>query len=180
MKPQFSLLKVLWIVAFIAFCCATLVKPSYYWTSIVWTAAMTILAVSVVAAFARRGESRCFWASFAIFGWGYMVLSLAPWFDGHTGELLATRHVLDSLGHRLGYLVPDHSEMPGIWDSFHYAQAQHGLYVPPTPTAVSYVHYQLFLVSGQSLISLALALGGGYLGRFFYITRARSSATPQK
>jgi hypothetical protein len=151
------------IVAFFAVGCASLVRPSYAWTGIVWTTAVAILALSVVAAVSRSGESRCFWASFALCGWGYMALTLGPWFDDNTGELLATRLLLDSIGHALGYTVPSHPELPGIWLNLPYAQAQ--------PPSLDVFHFCLFLVSGHSLFALMIAVGGGCLGRFFHRPR---------
>ena len=167
MRLQFSLLGVMGIVAFVAFACASLASPSFFWTSIVWTTAVAILAISVVAAIARHGESRCFWASFALVGWGYMALTLGPWFDDNTGELLPTRLLLDSIGLRLGYFVPDHTEIPGIWVNLPYAQGQ-------SPSRDVF-HYVLFLVSGHSLIAIMVALGAGFLGRVLYVSRERPS-----
>jgi hypothetical protein len=167
MRLQFSLLGVMGIVAFVACACASLASPSFLWTSIVWTTAVAILAISVVAAVARHGESRCFWASFALFGWGYMALTLGPWFDDNTGELLPTRLMLDSIGRGLGYPVPDHTQIPGIWLNLPYAQGQ--------PPSRDVFHYVLFLVSGHSLIAIMVALGGGFLGRVLYGSRERPS-----
>ena len=167
MRLQFSLLGVMGIIAFVAFACASLASPSFLWTSIVWTTAVAILAISVVAAVARHGESRCFWASFALFGWGYMALTLGPWFEDNTGELLPTRLMLDSIGLRLGFDVPDHTQIPGIWLNLPYAQGQ--------PPARDLFHYVLFLVSGHSLIAIMVALGGGFLGRVLYVPRDRPS-----
>jgi hypothetical protein len=167
MRLQFSLLGIMGIVAFVALAFASLIRPSYLWISIVWTAAIGFLAISVVAAVARRGESRCFWASFALFGWGYMALTLGPWFEDRTGELLATRLLLDSIGHRLGYTVPDHSGLPGIWVNLPYAQGQ-----PPSRDPI---HYCLFLVSGHSLLAIMMAFGGGCLGRLLCVSREMPS-----
>jgi hypothetical protein len=155
------------LVAFVAFACASLARPSFLWTSIVWTTAVAILAISIVATVARHGESRCFWASFALFGCGYMALTLGPWFDDNTGELLPTRLLLDSIGLQLGYFVPDHTQIPGIWVHLPYAQGQ--------PPSHDVFHFVLFLVSGHSLIAIMLALGGGFLGRVLYVARERPS-----
>src|SRR5262249_53380740 len=137
--------------------------------SIVWTTAVSILAISIVATVARHGESRCFWASFALFGWGYMTLTLGPWFDDNTGELLPTRLLLDSIALRLGYSVPEHTTIPGIWVNLPYAQDQ------PSVAPRDLFHYVLFLVSGHSLIAILVALGGGFLGRVLYVSRERPS-----
>jgi hypothetical protein len=170
---RFSLLTLLGGIAVAAVGCAAMSQPSYLWTSLVWTVVTIMLASAVVAAFATVGETRCFWASFSFFGCGYMVLTLAPWFDDHTGELIASRHALDVLGRQLGYGVSDHSETTGIWANFGYAQAQPGtINGPIAPVQKTYVYYYLlFLIAGHSLIALMVATGGGLLGRYCYARR---------
>jgi hypothetical protein len=96
-----------------------------------------------------------------------MALTLGPWFDDNTGELLLTRLLLDSIGLQLGYYVPDHTAIPGIWVNLPHAQGQ--------PPSRDVFHYALFLVSGHSLIAIMVALGAGFLGRVLYASRERPS-----
>jgi hypothetical protein len=96
-----------------------------------------------------------------------MALTLGPWFEDHTGQLLATRLLLDTIADQLGFEVPAHSKEKGIWWGLAYAQGQ--------PPARDLYHFFLFVVSGHSLIALAMAFGGGCLGRSFYVSREMSS-----
>jgi hypothetical protein len=75
--------------------------------------------------------------------------------------------MLDSIGDRLGYIIPEHAQIPGIWVNLPYAQGQ--------PPIRDLFHYVLFLVSGHSLIAIMVALGGGFLGRVLYVPRERPS-----
>lgn len=47
--------------------------------SAVYTATVLVLLTAVLMARYRRGEAGAFWFGFAVFGWGYLLLSLAPW-----------------------------------------------------------------------------------------------------
>ena len=79
------------LIAFIAVAAAAMKNPSTLWTQTIVTAALTSLMFASLAALVRRGD-RSFAIGFAVFGWTYLVLSLAPWFEEHVGPwLLATR-----------------------------------------------------------------------------------------
>jgi hypothetical protein len=172
MRLQFSLFSAMILVACVAVGCVALVRPTYLWASLTWSLTMAILALAIVVALARRGRSRCFWASFALLGWGYLVLTLAPGLDDHTGELLITRPLLDWLGSRLGHAVPDPTMVPGIWTNLPFAQ-------PPAPGSTSPFGYFAYLVSGHCLIALLVGIGGGSLGSLLYDDREERTVSPR-
>ncbi len=150
---QLSIRAVFAVTAFIAVACAALAKPSFLWASALWTLTMAVLAMGLVAIACRRDRSRIFWMGFSLFGWGHMILTLAPWFDDNTGEFILTRQLLDLAGHALGHDVAEITTMPGIWRNLPYAS---------TPGGYTYLTY---LVAGQSLFTLLVATVGGFATR---------------
>lgn len=171
MKPQFSIRSLLWLLTFLALSCALLAKPSFFAAGVVWSVSMAVLAMAVVAAVARRGDWRAFWATFAFIGWGHMILALAPWFDDHTGELILSRQLLDALGHVLGHDVADIRTMPGVWRNLSYAHDSN-------PTSAS--DYLTYVVVGQSIITLLLACIAGLFGKFLFATRDPNPSTSNR
>jgi hypothetical protein len=153
--PRFSLLGLFIAVAFLALGCAAMAKPSYAWASGIWTATMLVLAASLIGCFYGTRQTRAFCVGFAIFGCGHMILSLAPWFDDYTGELLFTRHMLDYVGGKLGHRVAVHEQMPGIWRNLPSSAISESLELA----------YLAYVVIGQSILTLAVGLLGGLIGR---------------
>jgi hypothetical protein len=65
-------------------------------------------ALAVLAVVYRRGERRAFWLGFALFGWGYMALTAAAWWDhGADRPTLITSLILDDIASP--YLLSDGS-----------------------------------------------------------------------
>jgi hypothetical protein len=152
---RFTLPAMFVAVAFAAVGCAAMVNPSYLWASGIWTATMAVLAGSLVGCFSGTRTARAFCAGFALYGCGHMLLFFAPWFDDHTGELLFTRQAVDYVGGKLGHKVAQHVSMPGIWHNLKHAESGQ---------SASY-NYLAYVVIGQSLMTLVVALVGGLLGR---------------
>lgn len=155
-KSQFHLRTLLGIVAVFAITIPIFTRPSYFVASLLWTAAMLSLAVGSVGAILTKGESRAFWIGYSALGWFHMILALAPWFDDRTGEFIFTRQLLDRLGKFVDHLVADPGTMPGIWRNLPYAA-----------NGKSY-QYLSYLVAGQSLFTVAIAVLGGIVARYMY------------
>jgi hypothetical protein len=157
-KGRFSLLSLFGAVTFASLgCLALVITPSYVWASVAWTVTIAILAGCLVGCFFGTKQSRAYCAGFTLLGFGHMILFLAPWFDDHTGELLATRHIVDYVGRKMGHNVPDHTNVPGIW--LNLSHAEYG--------SNSSSLYLAYVVTGQSLMTLVVALLGGLIGRWF-------------
>ena len=162
---RYSLFGLFGIVAFCAVSAATLAKPSFLAASLVWSVAMAVLGVALVGSATSRGRRQSFWIGFAILGWGYMILTLAPWFDDHTGELLASRQLFDYVGPALGHEPATLELMPGIWRIIFSGRDDIPAYV-----------YLIYVVTGHSLLSLVVGFFGGLLGGYFH----RSSQSVRK
>ena len=165
MRLQFSLLSIMILIACVAVGCVALVRPTFLWASATWSLSVAILALAIVVALARRGRTRCFWASFALLGWCYLILRLS---DSMISPGIP-RHapLLDWLGDRLGHKIADPITMPGIWPNLPYARDPSSDYV-----------YLAYLISGHSLIALLVGIGGGSLGSLIYNDREERTVTP--
>jgi hypothetical protein len=76
-------------------------SDSDLWAAAVFTATLFTLAAAVLAAAQRRGTERAFWPGFALFGWGYLVVCYAPWFEQNVQPHLATTRLLREMHERL-------------------------------------------------------------------------------
>lgn len=159
-QRQLSIKRALGLVAFFAVACAALARPSFLWAGTLWTLTMAVLGIAFVGTFCCRDCSRAFWFGFSVFGWGHMILALAPWFDDHSGEFIITRQLLDRLGHLLGHEVAELQSMPGIWHNLSWASTSGGY------------TYLTYLVAGQSVFTLVVAVVGGLAAQRFYSTHS--------
>ena len=73
---------------------AALRNASETWAGIVLFVTLLLLGMSPLAILHRREGKRAFWQGFALFGWGYVVLTMAPWFADRVGPKLPTSQLL--------------------------------------------------------------------------------------
>jgi hypothetical protein len=154
-RLQASLLRLMSVIAVLAVGFAVLARASFLWGSLIWSVTLTVLASSVVAAFARRGRSRCFWVSFALLGWGYWYLAIGTGSFSHLDNIMITQFCLDWLATAAGFDVPDMRE---FLDPFHAVTSGHP--------------YFAYLLTGHCVFTLLFALAGGYLGWYLYMDTA--------
>lgn len=100
-RPRFSIAGLMGLVLVVAVGVAALRSGSEDWAGIVLTLTLGILGVALLGMIFRQGSRRAFWSGFALFGWGYLTLTMAPWFNGEVGPRLATTRGLDLLFTRL-------------------------------------------------------------------------------
>ena len=77
-RIRFTIASQLVVVLLVAVGFAALRETSDLWDSGVFTLALAVLLVSILFAVHRTGSERAFWLDFALFGWGYLGLSLVP------------------------------------------------------------------------------------------------------
>jgi hypothetical protein len=97
---RFSMLGLLGVVVASALAFAALRKPTFHAASLTMTAVLTILLFALLAA--KFGRYRTFAFGFAVFGWGYAVLALAPGFWTDVRPYLIASHLLGDLANLLG------------------------------------------------------------------------------
>lgn len=88
---------------------AALHRPSLLWAAVFTSAALALLVASLILVAIRRGPRRAFWIGFAIAGWAYWFVAMAPWIAEELGPRQATTALIDLLYARLN--APE--EAPG-------------------------------------------------------------------
>src|SRR5262245_22121655 len=75
---RFTIASLLVVVLLVAVGFAALRESNDLWDSGVFTLTLAVLLVSILFAVHRSEARRAFWIGFALFGWGYVGLSLVP------------------------------------------------------------------------------------------------------
>jgi hypothetical protein len=155
---RYSLLSLFGLIAFCGLTLGALAGSSYFLAGVFFSLGITVLCGATVAAAITRNEQRAFWLAFAVFGWTHMLLTLAPWFDDHTGELLPSRHCLDWLGSVMQQKVANHQTMPGIWKNLPYSASGKS----------STYRFLTFVVIGQSALSVGIGWISGAVASYYF------------
>jgi hypothetical protein len=192
---QFSIKALLCLTIFVAVACAALLNASELWASATCTVTLAVLLVAVLLSVFRRGPSRAFWLSFAVFGWAYVLLIFWPAPDP---GLTCQRHLLTTKLSNWAYFkllplvrTPPPEPIPmapvGNYSSGGGRYKFTDKYVitvpnaapappaPPAPPRTYYPDYTAFLTIAEWLWTLSLAMLGGVLARYFYATRERKA-----
>jgi hypothetical protein len=77
-RIRFSIASLLVVVLILGVGFAALRESNDPWESGVFTLTLVALLVSILLVIHRTESRRAFWMGFALFGWGYLVLSLVP------------------------------------------------------------------------------------------------------
>jgi hypothetical protein len=147
-----------------AVCIAALRYSSPLVVSLTFTATLTILLFSLLAAVFDRHKT--FWIGFAIFGWGYAILSCGPGARNDIRPYLFTTHLLDAL--HLQMNGPPASNEPADFDLL---TALTKLDVVNRKSDES----ECFQRIGHSLLALLHGVVGGILA-VFLAARARKAS----
>ena len=75
---RFNIASLLVVVLVLGFGFAALRESNELWDSGLFTLTLGVLLVSILLAIHRTESRRAFWLGFALFGWGYLGLSLVP------------------------------------------------------------------------------------------------------
>ena len=155
---RYSLLSLFGLIAFCGLTLGALAGASYFLAGVFFSLAVTVLCGAAVAAALVSGAERAFWLAFAVFGWVHFMLTLGPWLDDYTGELVPSRHFLDLLGSVMHQKVADHMTMPGIWTNLPYA----------TSGSSSSYRFLAFIVIGQSAFSVGIGWISGVVASYLF------------
>lgn len=182
-RPRISLAGLMALVVVVGVGIAALRAASETWAGIMLLLTLGLLGVSVLGVMYRREARRAWWVGFALFGWGYAALTLAPW---SKPESLPTRILLDSLYARMSprkvvamdpfaapaglddgqFIVldpnPPHDSLPGV------PQGSDAVF------AIGTVDLKAFRTIGQCLSALIAGLVGAFVARRFQATSGRA------
>lgn len=172
--PRFSLRWLLGTASFLGVGCGLLFYARPLTASLVFATTLLVLFAAVPLSVYRRGEARALWFGFAFFGLGYLVLICGPWQppDSHlqTGELrnrLPTTQLLE-----LAYdWVPTKPAPPspgsgGMGTGFFGQMGTGGMGGMRPNARVPITDSYDFMVTGQSLWAMVLAVAGGVFARW--------------
>jgi hypothetical protein len=187
---RYSLAALLIAIVVVSVGCAAITHPTPLWSQIVFTAAVVLLLTASLAAVI--GGPRPFAAGFAIFGWGYLLLTSGPW------SLTVRPHLLtETVLARLEPLVVDPNVVypmgglggpTGGWGGSAWTTGN-TLLIPSSPyynaissyTALPYAYVggegnPWLRQIGHTLWAILLAAAGGGVARFL---AARKQALPE-
>jgi hypothetical protein len=167
-RSRFRIGSLLILVVLLGVGFAALKEAGDLWDSAVLSSTIGVLMISVLLAAAREGASRAFWVGFALFGWGYLVLTAIPSIEPRLPTTRALAY-LDSL-------VP--GRYSNTWETngrFSYPK----LLITDGTSAMSLVREwggtsENFVRIGHSLFALILANLGGLLSRYLHLSGARN------
>jgi hypothetical protein len=189
MRFRFHIGTILIIVVFLAVGIAALREANDWWEAGVFSLAVLALLLSVLLAIHRTQRKRAFWVGFALFGCGYLALTVIPPIESRllTSKVLA---FLDSkIGRQQGVSFVVTGTNSGGWTSSDAAFPVQGLSpqgswladtntgvlvnvnaTVPAPAGAALLGTwngtsEKFLQIGHSLLALAAALLGGWLSR---------------
>ena len=94
---RFSIRKAMVLVAMVAAGLAALKNASDAWAGAMLLFALVAVGAAIVGAVMMRGRERAWWAAFAFFAGGYLVLTVAPGLSADVGQGLVTSKLLDFL-----------------------------------------------------------------------------------
>lgn len=94
-RYRFSIRGMMIVVLLLSMAFAGLRTPTRLWANVWYSMALFGIAIAIPLAVAEREERRLFWIGFAICGWSYFLVALAPWVEEQASYRLATTTVLD-------------------------------------------------------------------------------------
>ena len=147
--------------------------PTHFNVIAMFSITLSVLVAAMIGAITARGTVQAFCVGFAIAGGIHLVLAFTGWFGKGTNQVLFSRYCLDQLAASLDY-------RPVEQGSFGVAMEDLTLsYVAADYAPGRVTHYYKCIAMGQSLITLILAMVGGWLGAHFHALRSETKSRDQ-
>jgi hypothetical protein len=189
MRPRyrFSIRGLMAVIVLFAGAFAALRYPSRFWANAWFSLALGAVTLAIPAAIGGIGSGRAFWSGFAICGWVYFVVSLAPWIHQETDYQLLTTTMLDVGSSYIvdnkylvqtyigGFNPPDGSGTPAPWQVWNLPDFTQG---QSRRIGYAVLHSPfLYLRIGHSAFCLLMALVGGETARYLHARRSQPGAS---
>ncbi len=189
MRPRyrFSIRGIMAVIVLFAGAFAALRYPSRFWANAWFSLALGAVTLAIPAAIAGIGRDRAFWTGFAVCGWVYFVMSLAPWFYQETSYQLLTTTILDIASpyivqkeylvraYVVGFNPPNAFGEPTPWQVWNLPDFSLG-----QRTRMGYTVLQspvIYLRIGHSAFCLLMAFVGGETARYLHSRRSQPGAS---
>jgi hypothetical protein len=158
------------------------------WAGLLLLATLATLGTAILGVVYRRESKRAFALGFVLFGGGYLVMAIGPWFADHIEPRLPTTQALARLHSQVasrptsmtltstampsgGSTIPlpnkitvDHAIPIGTTGNYTYIKRLVGFATPGAS------NYQPFLRVGHCLFAFLAGLMGGWVARWFQRT----------
>jgi hypothetical protein len=194
-RPRVSLAGLMGFILVCGLGIAALRDASETWAGVMLLATLGLLAAAVLGVVYRRGGRRARWLGFALFGWGYLVLTFGPWFVSEVRPKLPTSKLLNDLHARLNpspepvlaivHRVNTNTQPVRIAIGSDLVRADEiklsrMLVSPPNRTNYLTLRAKLLTVSGNAedfqsvghcLLALLVGLVGAMIARWFHASR---------
>jgi hypothetical protein len=146
MKPiQFPTYAVMLAVLLVAIWLVAVRHPNALTTSAVFTTTIAVLGMASLLAVAHRDDRRFFWRGFIVAGWLYFIFAFGPMIMKGDAP----------------YFLPEVL----VHDVWLYAQSG-STYFTQNLSAPTTLERPAFVKNAHALLTLLLALGGGFIARF--------------
>jgi len=163
---RYTISQLIGLMAFVAIGLGALAGASSIVANIVFTTTILVFCTACVGLCLASGQVRAFCLEFLVFGGVHLILTLAPWSEHRTGEMLLSRRALDVLGQAMGHDSGNFLTMRGVWDGL-----TGGSLVSDSPPHI----YLAFVIIGQCWFSVALGWLGGVTACYF-VRRSRDAS----
>ena len=161
-KYGFTLRFLLGLTAVMCASLALLRYPTHFNVVAMFSITLAALGAAAIGAVTSRGALQAFCIGFVIAGGIHLVFGFTGWFNKGTSQALLSNYVLDQLAPSLGYPMP----------AFDYDDRTLSMAVGNWTPGSEPERFFKYIAIGQSLITLILAMVGGWLGAHFHARRS--------
>ncbi len=171
---------------------AALRNANDLWAGMMLMLALTSVGVSILGAALLRGCERAWWLGFAVFGGGYLAVSVGPWVGDAFRQQLSTTHLIGELRNlmfesNVKLLLAEKEEIRGELAKLLPVAGNYDPVVSSLRNSLRSIDEQLiknrntvrrfdyFQSTGHSLFVLLSGLMGGTVAVRFYARRGREA-----
>jgi hypothetical protein len=185
-RYRYSIRGLMLLIVMLAVAFAALRYPSPFWANAWFSMALAGVTLAIPAAIGSAGGDRAFWSGFAVCGWVYFVMSLAPGIDRETSPQLLTTTILDVGSPYIiekSYLVkayikyfdaPSAPETPTPWQAWNLPEI---MQAETWRLGYATLHCPSFYLRiGHAAFCLLAAYFGGEVARYLYARRPAPGA----
>ena len=167
MRLRFSIMGLMALVLFVAVGFAALRNPTELWAYALFTLALGIFGIAALGAAFRQGYGRAFFAGFAAFGFGYLILCYGPWAATEVRPHLATAKLLEYAPPWLNTTNPMVPFPRGSIAVVDVEEDQGSAFITYSNLTLLKPSPEAYQRVGHSLFALVIALIGGTASRYF-------------
>jgi hypothetical protein len=181
-RYRFSIRGLMVLIVMLASAFAALRYPSRFWANVWFSTALAAVTLALPTALFSRDGERAFWTGFAICGWVYFAMSLAPWIHQETSYQLLTTTILDIASpyivqkeylirnYIVGFNPPYAPADPTPWQVWNLPDFSQG---QTWRIGYAMLHSPfLYLRIGHSAFCIIIAFVGGEAARYLYARRS--------